>query len=153
MRDKYGVSQDPYCYPDSDVLKNLLNLRDADALAEAESQFVRLRYMEYVSNVHVLEDFSLEHFLRLHYVLFQDIYSWAGQLRDVDKLRTLGQEQTLMASMETLKVLILSLIKLFITDCKNEHFILYAKPFNQNTRANCLIIIYVEHDARNYKYI
>jgi len=84
MRDKYGVSQDPYCYPDSDVLKNLLNLRDADALAEAESQFVRLRYMEYVSNVHVLEDFSLEHFLRLHYVLFQDIYSWAGQLRDVD---------------------------------------------------------------------
>ncbi|EPE2648936.1 Fic family protein [Vibrio furnissii] len=84
MRDKYGVNQDPYCYPGSDVLINLLNLRDADALAEAESQFVHFRYMGYVCEINALEDFTLEHFLHLHHVLFQDIYSWAGQLRDVD---------------------------------------------------------------------
>ncbi|MBV7298079.1 Fic/DOC family protein [Enterovibrio paralichthyis] len=84
MRDKYGVHQDPHCYSDSDVLKNLLNIRDADALAEAEAEFVRFRYMEYISEAESLEDFTLDHFLKLHRVLFQDIYPWAGQLRDVD---------------------------------------------------------------------
>ena len=30
--------RDKYCYPDSDILVNLLNLRDANTLAEAEFQ-------------------------------------------------------------------------------------------------------------------
>ncbi|WP_087019643.1 Fic/DOC family protein [Thaumasiovibrio subtropicus] len=84
MRDKYGVNQDPHCYPDSDVLINHLNIRDADLLAEAEVEFVRLRYMDYVSEVNALEDFTMAHFLFLHQVLFQDVYPWAGQPRDVD---------------------------------------------------------------------
>jgi len=29
MLDKYGVGQDPYCYPDSSVLRNRLDLREA----------------------------------------------------------------------------------------------------------------------------
>ena len=47
MLDKYGVAQDRYCYPDSDVLKNLLDIRDADLLAEAEAEFTAERNRTY----------------------------------------------------------------------------------------------------------
>lgn len=43
MLDKYGVAHDKYCYPDSDILVNLLDIRDADALDEAEFTAERYR--------------------------------------------------------------------------------------------------------------
>lgn len=84
MRDKYGVEQDKYCYPGSDVLKNLLNIRNAELLAEAETELTAERYRTYQSPVESLADFSLNHLSYLHRYLFQDIYDWAGNLRDVD---------------------------------------------------------------------
>lgn len=38
MVDKYGVGQDPYCYPGSVVLRNLLNIRDEEQLQKAERE-------------------------------------------------------------------------------------------------------------------
>ncbi len=35
MHDKYGI----YCYSDTDVLINLLNIRDVEVLEEAENSF------------------------------------------------------------------------------------------------------------------
>ena len=35
-RDKYGTGQDPYCYPNSDILINSLNIHDEALLEEAE---------------------------------------------------------------------------------------------------------------------
>jgi len=84
MLDKYGVTQDRYCYPDSDVLINLLDIRDAAVLAEAEAEFTAVRFRTYKSSRISIADFTLEHLKQLHYHLFQDIYEWAGQLRDVD---------------------------------------------------------------------
>lgn len=84
MRDKYGVAHDKYCYPDSDVLVNLLDIRDADALDEAEAEFTAERYRTYESSPLLLSEFSFEHLKHLHYHLFQDLYEWAGQARDVD---------------------------------------------------------------------
>lgn len=84
MRDKYGVSRDHYCYPDSDTLKNQLNIQDGDELHEAETAFAEYRYINYVSHLSTLEQFDVEHFRALHWVLFQDVYSWAGKYRDVD---------------------------------------------------------------------
>lgn len=84
MRDKYGVTQDKYCYPDSDVLVNLLNIRDANKLADAEAEFTAHRYITYQSSIQALSDFSLDHLKHLHHHLFQDLYEWAGTVRDVD---------------------------------------------------------------------
>lgn len=84
MRDKYGVAHDKYCYPDSDVLVNLLDIRDADALGEAEAEFTAERYRTYESSPLSFSEFSFEHLKHLHYHLFQDLYEWAGQTRDVD---------------------------------------------------------------------
>lgn len=42
MRDKYGVEQDSYCYPDSTVLINLLNIQNESLLEEAEIERVEM---------------------------------------------------------------------------------------------------------------
>jgi len=36
MADKYGVGDDPYCYPGAAVLRNRLHLHDEDLLDQAE---------------------------------------------------------------------------------------------------------------------
>lgn len=84
MRDKYGVSHDSYCYPDSEVLQNKLNIQDYDNLAEAELAFTAIRYSEYSSTITSIQDFNLKHLQSLHKQLFQDIYHWAGEIRTVD---------------------------------------------------------------------
>lgn len=84
MPDKYGVAQDKYCYPGTDILVNLLNIHEADLLVEAEAEFTAVRYQTYLSSVRPLTDFTFEHLQFLHIHLFQDLYSWAGQIRDVD---------------------------------------------------------------------
>tara|TARA_R100001440_G_scaffold71422_1_gene94386 strand:- start:377 stop:970 length:594 start_codon:yes stop_codon:yes gene_type:complete len=84
MRDKYGVAQDKYCYPETDVLTNLLDIRNADKLAEAEIEFTAERYRLYQSPKATIQQFTFEHLKTLHYHLFQDVYEWAGEVRDVD---------------------------------------------------------------------
>lgn len=84
MRDKYGVGQDTYCYPGSDVLNNLLNIRDQQQLAQAEAEFTAERYRTYESQIQSLNDLSFEHLQCLHCHLFQDLFAWAGQVREVD---------------------------------------------------------------------
>ena len=49
MRDKYGVERDSYCYSGSDVLINLLNIKNPHELAEAETEFTAERYRTYES--------------------------------------------------------------------------------------------------------
>ncbi|MDF2176874.1 hypothetical protein P2G88_01235 [Aliiglaciecola sp. CAU 1673] len=39
MRDKYGAEQDPYCYPGTTILINLLDLHNDKELAQAEAAF------------------------------------------------------------------------------------------------------------------
>lgn len=84
MRDKYGVAEDKYCYPGTDVLINLLDIKDADLLAEAEVAFTAERYKTYTSNCTDINHFTFAHFKELHHHLFQDLYDWAGKVRDVD---------------------------------------------------------------------
>lgn len=84
MRDKYGVASDKYCYSDSDVLINLLNIRDPDILSEAEAEFTAERYRTYNPSQNTISDFTFEHLKHLHFHLFQDLYVWAGETRDVD---------------------------------------------------------------------
>jgi cell filamentation protein len=84
MRDKYGVARDKYCYSDSDVLINLLNIRDPDILNDAEAEFTAERYRTYKPSQNTISDFTFEHLKHLHFHLFQDLYDWAGDTRDVD---------------------------------------------------------------------
>jgi len=84
MHDKYGVNNDPYCYPDSSVLINLLNITDQNILDEAEIEITAERYESYHSKVIDISGFTFNHLKLLHKHLFQDIYPWAGEIRTVD---------------------------------------------------------------------
>ena len=80
MRDKYGVESDSYCYSGSDVLINLLNIKNPHELAEAETEFTAERYRSYESRQLSPQDFSFEHLQHLHHHIFQDLYEWGTVL-------------------------------------------------------------------------
>jgi cell filamentation protein len=82
MSDKYGTGEDRhYCYPGSDVLINKLRITDPTALASAEVSLTQARLQTFEPD---FEDFSLSALRKIHFHLFQDIYSWAGSLRTID---------------------------------------------------------------------
>ncbi len=68
---------DPYSIPHSNVLKNKLGITQLPELDKAERLLTSVRIHE----VPPLSTFSLDEYLNIHKVLFQDIYSWAGQPR------------------------------------------------------------------------
>lgn len=81
MLDKYGVGNDSYCYENSDVLINLLDIRDGALLHEAERDISNV-------NADTIEfcppPYDLDYLKTIHRLLFQELYSWAGELRNVD---------------------------------------------------------------------
>ncbi|MGF1686713.1 putative adenosine monophosphate-protein transferase Fic [Photobacterium japonica] len=81
MPDKYDVHQDPDCYPNSDVLVNLLGIMDNAQLDVAERDFTRVRAEHFVPQ---FDNVTLAYLQAIHFTLFQDLYLWAGKLRQVD---------------------------------------------------------------------
>lgn len=71
--------QQLYRYPDSAVLRNKLDLRESKALEFAERMLVRQRMEEGCPG----GDFDLAHLQVIHRHLFQDLYDWAGDIRQV----------------------------------------------------------------------
>lgn len=71
------------CYPGSAVLINLLDIRDADRLAEAENMATAVRAAEWL-NKPLCNSYDFGHYKRIHAYLFGDLYTWAGQVRTVD---------------------------------------------------------------------
>ena len=71
---------DPYLYPDTTVLRNKLDIRDPKTLERAERRLVSDRIMAGVPT----GNFDLEHLKSIHRHLFQDLYSWAGEIRTVE---------------------------------------------------------------------
>lgn len=78
MVDKYGVGQDPYCYPGTSVLRNRLGLTSDEALNEAERTLSAIAASEIEF---IPPPYDLASLKRIHHQLFQDIYDWAGELR------------------------------------------------------------------------
>lgn len=69
-----------YKYPGTDVLRNELDIRDPAALEKVERQLVAQRAREGIPSGR----FDLKHLCDIHRHLFQDVYGWAGQVRQVD---------------------------------------------------------------------
>lgn len=75
----YDAVADDYCYPGTTVLKNKLDLRDAEDLTAFEAEVSDTRADEELP----LGDLDFEHFKAIHRHLFQDVYDWAGEIRTV----------------------------------------------------------------------
>ena len=74
---------DRYVYPGTDVLINKFGCRDAQRLKEIEilSTGGNLAWLQ----LHPIDGkFDFKHLRDIHYAIFQDLYDWAGQIREVD---------------------------------------------------------------------
>ena len=69
-----------YCYKNSDVLINKINITDDDDLYEAERGLVAIRTAQ-LNEEPIKGNFDFNHLKSIHKFLFQDIYSWAGNIR------------------------------------------------------------------------
>lgn len=74
------MSDDPYVYPGTRILKNRLGIRDAVQLDVAERRFSTSRARHGIP----AGNFDLKHLRAIHRHLFQDIYDWAGEIRTVE---------------------------------------------------------------------
>jgi cell filamentation protein len=84
------MSDTKYCYPpDYSVLKNKLDLRDADLLERAERRLVVQRILEGLPS----GDFDLAHLRAIHWHIFQDVYDWAGEIRTTEIAKSDSQFQ------------------------------------------------------------
>lgn len=82
MIDKYIYEKTiNYCYKDSDVLINKLNITDERNLYEAERDLVALR-VAWLNEEPIKGYFDFKHLKFIHKFLFQDIYGWAGVIRN-----------------------------------------------------------------------
>lgn len=80
MRDKYGIEQDPYCYPCGHTLRNKLGIHDDARLEQAERLLTAIAAEQIEFEP---PPYDLAYLRRIHAVLFSDLYDWAGQLRTV----------------------------------------------------------------------
>lgn len=76
---------DKYVYINSEVLKNKFGITEEKELARKERTKSSIRLLEVLDGeAKIKHTFDLEHLQKIHKYLFQDIYSWAGKIRDVD---------------------------------------------------------------------
>ena len=72
-----------YCYPDTEVLINKLDIRDLDKLHIFERKLTMLRLLELLDKP-INGKFDFKHLQAIHAYIFQDVYDWAGKVRTVD---------------------------------------------------------------------
>lgn len=116
----YEYEQDKYyCYPNSFVLKNKLNILDADKLKLAESEITSLRTAQALSN-RIKGKFDFKHINKIHHFLFGDIYKWAGKIRVVNISK--GNQFCLCEYIQEQMEYILEKLRKenYLKDCKNK---------------------------------
>lgn len=72
-----------YCYPESKVLINKLNIEDLEKLNIAEKEITALK-LAYIKKNPIDGKFDFDHLKAIHRFLFEDIYLWAGEPRHVN---------------------------------------------------------------------
>lgn len=79
---------DDYFYPGTDTLRNKWGELDPTMLHAMEYQATRVRHRELVDGTATVpRDFGPDHIKGIHGYLFQDVYQWAGQYRDVGMVK------------------------------------------------------------------
>ena len=78
--DVYTTVQSMYCYPDTDVLINKLNIHDKAELKQAEEEFTAVKQMALLQEP-IKGRFTNTHLFRIHRLLFEDVSPFAGPIR------------------------------------------------------------------------
>ena len=84
MDNKYKYTYErtaDYCYKGTNVLINKLNITDDEDLFNAERELVSLRTYE-LNEKPLKGKFDFQYLKDIHKYLFQDVYRWAGEIRN-----------------------------------------------------------------------
>lgn len=81
--DSHDARWDSYFYPGTTVLKNKLGVTDQALLQQIEADITFKKLTELYMNP-INGDFDAQHFKDIHRYLFEDIYPFAGEFRNVD---------------------------------------------------------------------
>ncbi|MFD3508292.1 Fic/DOC family protein [Nocardia sp. NPDC058666] len=76
------MTEDPYAYPGTNVLRNLLDERDPVMAAELEVELASLRAAQLQAHP-ISGGFDFDHLCGIHRYLFGDFYDWTGRIRTV----------------------------------------------------------------------
>ena len=71
------------CYPNTTCLINKFNIKDDEKLSEVEAEITFAKAVVLESE-EVKPPFNFEFYKNIHRFLFEDLYDWAGKLREVD---------------------------------------------------------------------
>ena len=80
MDELYEARNSIYCYPNSEVLINKLDLKTENQLEKAEKMIVLVKLYD-LRQGKIKGDFDKAHFISIHKYLFEDLYSFAGKFR------------------------------------------------------------------------
>ena len=144
-----------YCYPDSNVLKNKLNITNSEDLAIAEREITSIKLAYAKQNI-IEGDFDFSHLKKIHKFLFEDIYEWAGEIRYVNISK--GNQFCLWQNLESYVDTVFSSLKKenYLKNCNNiaERLAYYLSeinvlhPFREgNGRTQRLFIEYLALNA------
>ncbi len=81
MENEYEKRNSKYCYPNSNVLINNMNIKNEKELSFYEAKITAAKSLS-LRQQGITGDFSKKHFLSIHKYLFEDIYPFAGKLRE-----------------------------------------------------------------------
>ena len=80
MDELYEARNSIYCYPNSEVLINKLDLKTENQLEKAEKMIVLVKLYD-LRQGKIKGNFDKAHFISIHKYLFEDLYSFAGKFR------------------------------------------------------------------------
>ena len=79
----YETRNSVYCYDNTDILVNKLDIKDKGILKEYERRIVSIKLLE-LEKKQLDNSFDITHFCNIHKFLFEDVYSFAGLFRNED---------------------------------------------------------------------
>ncbi len=81
MEENYEPRNSKYCYPNSNVLINNLNIKNEKTLSIYEAKITAAKSLA-LRQKGITGNFDKKHFLEIHHYLFEDIYPFAGKFRE-----------------------------------------------------------------------
>ena len=80
-KDLYKHRNSNYCYPGTHILINKLNIKDKNTLQKFEAKITAAKLLD-LRQKGIIGNFNAEHLSKIHRYLFEDIYPFAGQVRN-----------------------------------------------------------------------
>lgn len=76
------MSKDPYVYENTNILKNIVNIKEQNKLDDYETSMVNLGIIKLLkSNIEINK---VNDIFEIHKVLFENVYEWAGKKRKIN---------------------------------------------------------------------